>query len=118
MILNNRNFKNWSASKKTSFLKLPNFIKFIFKFIKLSLKIYFKLHIKLVDLFIETILGFAFYVFCVLYGLFGCNGANCHVSNTLSWVICSLHIWNGCCIMEFVKISSIKRLYTSLFREI
>ncbi len=51
---------------------------------KYSLKIFFKLHIRFAHFFIETTIGITFYTFCVLYGLFGCDGTNCQASNTFA----------------------------------
>ena len=39
------------------------------------------MHISLIYFFIETKIGYSFYIFCVLYGLFGCDKTNCYVSN-------------------------------------
>ena len=65
------NFRNW-------WYKFPQLIKFIFEY---CLKVYFKFHIRLVHFFIETKVGFLFYVFCVFYGFFGHNQTPVPASN-------------------------------------
>lgn len=71
MTLKNTNLKNW-------WFKIFKLIEFIFKY---CLKMYLKLHIILIYFFIETKIGYSFYLFFVLYGFFGFDETNYHESH-------------------------------------
>ena len=62
--------------------------------IKLSVKVtvifYLKFNIILIHFFIETKIGYSFYLFCLLYGFFGCSNtqnSSCYITDVLATLL-------------------------------
>ena len=71
---------------------LKNLLQTCWSTIKLSVKVttifYLKFNIRLTHFFIETKIGYSFFLFSTLYGLFGCSSAEtCHVTHALATLL-------------------------------
>ena len=86
-------------------------------FIKFTVTLYFKLHIRLVHFFSKTYIGFGFYLFCFFYGFFGCHGTTCQLSNFLAGYFALLMISLSAEIWILVKIPITRKWLAQLVGE-
>jgi hypothetical protein len=63
---------------------LKNTVKFLTNTTNLYIKFFFKLDLKLVFFFSDTLIGYVFYIFCIFYGFFGCQSENCKPTHLLA----------------------------------
>ena len=47
-------------------------------------KFFFTIDMKLIYFFSDNPFGYAFYIFCIFYGFFGCTGDNCKMTHSLA----------------------------------
>lgn len=68
------------------------------------MKITFKVQLKIIWFFTNTLIGYALFVFLFIYGFFGCLHGECMPSNSISALIATVIIYSTLELYILVKI--------------